>query len=328
MKRLFKLLLLLVVIGAAIAAFMLLVPGGGASGEKFVLIRPGSSARAIGTQLAKEGLIRHRYAFLALHAFKLKNLKAGEYRINAGSENALGIYDRMARGDVYYHQVVIPEGFNVWDIASTLDASGLCKRDDFLKLAADGTLVRDIAPEASTLEGYLFPDTYNLSRTQSCSDIAAGMVKRFKQEANALGIKSNVHRTVTMASIVEKETRVPEERPLVAGVFENRLSKRIPLATDPTVIYAALLAGRYDGVIHQSDLAYDSPYNTYKYAGLPPGPIASPGRTSLEAALRPQQTDYLFFVANNRGGHNFARTLEDHNRNVTGYRSGQPVPQR
>lgn len=306
---------------------MLFVPGGASPGEKFILIRPGSSARGIAAQLAKEGVIRHRFAFLALHAFKLKNLKAGEYKVDGGKENVLALYDRMARGDVYYHQVVIPEGFNIWDIAGALDASGLCKRDDFLKIAADSSLVRDVAPEAKTLEGYLFPDTYNLSRTQSCSDIAAGMVKRFKQELTALGAKQNIHRLVTMASIVEKETRVQEERPLVAGVFENRLAKRIPLATDPTIIYAALVAGRYDGVINQSDLDYDSPYNTYKYAGLPPGPIASPGRTSLEAALRPQQTDYLFFVANNRGGHNFARTLEDHNRNVAGYRTGQPVPQ-
>jgi UPF0755 protein len=125
-----------------------------------------------------------------------------------------------------------------------------------------------------------------------------------------------------MASIIEKETAVKSERPLVAGVFENRMSKHIGLATDPSVIYAALLAGRYNGVIHQSDLAYNSPYNTYKYVGLPPGPIANPGRESLLAAMNPQKTDFLYFVANNQGGHNFARTLDEHNRNVANYRRG------
>ena len=328
MKALFRIALLLIVIMVAVGAFFLFVPSGKASGEKFILIKNGSSARQIAGQLAQEGIIRHRYVFLALHAMKMKNLKAGEYKIDASHENVRNIYERMARGDVYYHQVVIPEGYNMWDIAGVLDKSGLCKGDDFLKVAKDPTPIRDFAPEAKTLEGYLFPDTYNLSRTQSCQDIANGMVKRFKQEAKAIGLSSNVHRTVTMASIVEKETRLPDERPLVAGVFENRLAHNTVLATDPAVIYAALLAGRYTGVIHQSDLAYDSPYNTYKYAGLPPGPIANPGRTALEAAMHPTKTDYFYFVANNTGGHNFARTAEEHARNVAGYRTGQPVPAR
>jgi UPF0755 protein len=151
------------------------------------------------------------------------------------------------------------------------------------------------------------------------------MVRRFRKEAQALGLTGNpeIHRIVTLASIVEKETSVDSERPLVAGVFENRLARGVGLATDPSVIYASLLIGKFDGVIRQSDLALNSPYNTYRHAGLPPGPIANPGRESLLAAMHPEKTEYMYFVANNRGGHNFARTLNEHNRNVAAYRSGR-----
>src|SRR6185312_6166935 len=151
----------------------------------------------------------------------------------------------------------------------------------------DVSLVADLDPEARTLEGYLFPDTYNFSVSQTPRDIAAIMVKRFRQEAAKIGLTDNIHQTVTLASIVEKETRLDSERPLVAGVFENRLAQHIGLATDPSVIYASLLRGKFDGTIRQSDLQLESPYNTYKYAGLPPGPIANPGVTALQAAMHP-----------------------------------------
>jgi UPF0755 protein len=151
-------------------------------------------------------------------------------------------------------------------------------------------------------------------------DMVSAMVHRFRQAANAIGLLSDFHRIVTMASIVEKETAAPEERARVASVYYNRLQRRIALGADPSVIYAALLAGRYQGAIHQSDLQYDSPYNTYKYPGLPPGPIANPGRASLEAALHPDNTDFLFFVSDGNGHHRFARTLEEHSRNVVAYR--------
>jgi UPF0755 protein len=210
----------------------------------------------------------------------------------------------------------------MFDIAQALDSAHICSKQDFLAVAKDASLIRDLDPQAPSLEGYLFPDTYRLGRTQNPREIAQEMVKRFRKEAAAIGLTSDFHRVVTMASIVEKETAVKPERPLVAGVMENRLAKRIGLATDPSVIYAALVAGRYTGVIHQSDLAYNSPYNTYKYVGLPPGPIANPGRESLLAAMNPQRTDFLYFVANNQGGHNFARTLDEHNRNVVKYRQG------
>lgn len=294
----------------------------GPSEQKFVTLKPGSSSRAIARTLQHEGIIRNYYAFLLLTLFEGRHkLKAGEYAFEHPA-SAFEVYDRLVRGDVYVRVVAIPEGYNMFDIAQTLESAHICSKQDFLAVAKDPSLVRDLDAQAPSLEGYLFPDTYRLGRTQSAREIAVEMVRRFRKEAAAINLTSDIHRVVTLASIVEKETAVKSERPLVAGVFENRLAKHIGLATDPSVIYAALLAGRYNGVIHQSDLAYNSPYNTYKYVGLPPGPIANPGRESLLAAMTPQKTDFLYFVANNQGGHNFARTLDEHNRNVANYRRG------
>jgi UPF0755 protein len=321
-KTLFRIVLVVIVLGLAAMAFFAFAPAGPTS-QTFVLIKPGSSTKNIAAQLEQAGVVRNAYAFLAIHAIKgRRKLKAGEYSFEHPA-TAMEVYDRMARGDVYTHTVVIPEGYNIFDIAQALETSGLAKKEAFIEVATAGrSLVQDMDPQAPSLEGYLFPDTYHFSRTQTVRDMAAAMVKRFRQEAQALGLTQNFHHVVTMASIVEKETAVASERPLVAGVFENRLLHRIGLATDPSVIYAALLSGRYRGAIHQSDLQFDSPYNTYKYSGLPPGPIANPGRASLEAAMRPVTTDYLYFVADNKGGHNFARSLEEHNRNVAEYRRG------
>jgi UPF0755 protein len=184
-------------------------------------------------------------------------------------------------------------------------------------------LVRDLDPQAPSLEGYLFPDTYHFTRTQSMHDIAAAMVHRFRQTAREVGLARDFHDVVTMASIVEKETGAPEERARVAGVFNNRLEKNMVLATDPSVIYAALLNNRYRGTIYQSDLHFDSAYNTYRYPGLPPGPISNPGKASLEAALHPESTDYLYFVSDNQGHHKFSRTEAEHARNVAAYRRAQ-----
>jgi UPF0755 protein len=322
-KTLFRLFVIALLALALWLAYSALFPLAPPNPQQFVLLKPGMSTRAIATELQRNGVVRDAKAFLVLHALNGRHtLKAGEYLFDK-PESALDVYRRLARGDVYFHTIVIPEGFNIFDIASALEENGVCKREDFLRVAQTETsLVSDLAPQARTLEGYLYPDTYHLSRTQSPRDIAAAMVKRFRQEATSLGLTQDVHRRVTLASIVEKETSIPAERPLVAGVFENRLARRIGLATDPSVIYAALLAGRFRGAIHQSDLAFDSPYNTYKYAGLPPGPIANPGSESLKAAMNPAATDFIYFVANNKGGHNFARTIDEHNYNVAEYRRG------
>lgn len=320
MRTFLKLLLLALLAAGAWLAWMVLVPYGPAI-ERLVLLRPGSSARHIATDLHSAGVVRSLPAFLLLHyARGQKALKAGEYRFDHRA-TALEVYDRLVRGDVITHTVVIPEGFSQFEIAATVEAAGLATREQFLQVARTETaLISDLDRGAASLEGYLFPDTYQFSRVQSPRDLAAAMVRRFRQEAQALGLSSDVRHFVTLASIVEKETNVPEERAVVAGVYFNRLQKRMALAADPTVVYAAQLAGRYRGAIYKSDLAFDSPYNTYRYAGLPPGPIANPGRAALQAALKPATTDYYYFVSDNHGSHRFARTAREHARNVAAYR--------
>jgi UPF0755 protein len=336
MKALVKFAFLCAVVGAIALGYLVFAPMQPhlSSPQNTVLLKPGSSTRQIARKLESEGVIRSQYAFLLWHAVEgRRTLKAGEYQFEQSASTA-DVYAKLARGEVYAHQIVVPEGFNMFDIAHALESAGLCSRADFLKIAGGSTaLVSDLDPHAPSLEGYLFPDTYSFNRTQTPHDIAAAMVKRFREEAISIGLLPHpgervtrwvvdMHRTVTLASIVEKETSLAQERPLVAGVFENRMEHHIGLATDPSVIYASLLAGKFDGTIHQSDLRLDSPYNTYKYAGLPPGPIANPGKSALQAALAPTKTDYLYFVANNQGGHNFARTIEEHNHNVAQYRKG------
>ncbi|MGZ4790187.1 MAG: endolytic transglycosylase MltG, partial [Terriglobales bacterium] len=288
---------------------------------KFVMLKPGWSTRRIASELQANGVIRSWRAFLLYHyILKPRTLKAGEYRFE-GPENNLLVHSRLVRGDVYVHTVVVPEGFNVFEIATAVESAGLGSKKDFLdQTEKQVDLIHDLDPQAKTLEGYLFPDTYGFTRTQSMADIVGVMVHRFKQEAKSVALNSNVHQTVTLASIVEKETAAPDERPLVAGVYLNRLQKGMALDADPSVIYASMLAGRYQGSIYQSDLHFDSAYNTYKNPGLPPGPIANPGKASLLAAMNPIKTDYLYFVSDNNGHHRFARTLDQHSRNVALYR--------
>ena len=289
----------------------------------FVLLRPGWTTRHIARELQQQGVIRSSAAFLFIDYVKgVKTVKAGEYKFEQPA-NAVDVWGRLTRGDVYARTLVVPEGYTMFDIASTVEQAGLGSAGDFLIAARnDLFLVRDIDPQAKSLDGYLFPDTYEFTRIDSAHDIVAAMVHRFRQQAHSIGLlgRSDTHKIVTMASIVEKETGDPNERPIVASVYYNRLARNMPLAADPSVIYAALLAGRYRGTIYASDLQFDSPYNTYKYAGLPPGPIANPGTASLQAALHPAHTDYLYFVSDNNGHHRFARDLEEHARNVALYR--------
>jgi UPF0755 protein len=319
-RFLFRLTLVLIVLVAGILAYGLLLPAGPDS-QVLVQLKPGSSTRRIAADLKNAGVIRSEYAFLFWHYLKgHKSLKAGEYAFEHPA-SGLEIFDRITRGDIYFHTVVVPEGFNIFDIASALETAGLGAKDDFLQVARkEAAMVRDLDPQAPSLEGYLFPDTYHFTRTQSPHDMAVAMVRRFRQAAREAGLTSNFHQIVTMASIVEKETGAPEERPIVASVFYNRIARSMVLATDPAVIYAALLNNRYRGTIYQSDLQFDSPYNTYKYAGLPPGPICNPGKASLQAAMQPANTEYLFFVSDNEGHHRFARTDAEHAANVAAYR--------
>jgi len=326
MKRSFAKLIILALLAAAgwLAAALLwpLSP----PLQTTVIFPPGAGARTIAHQLAAAGVIRSERAFILLyHARKGLKLRAGEYAFTRPT-NTLEVMDRIARGDSLSRTLVIPEGYNMFEIAQAVEGAGLGKASDFLAIAAhDTSFLRTYDPQATSLEGYLFPDTYRFTRTQTMHDIVAAMVRRFQREAAALGLTENVRRTVILASIVEKETAVPEERPLVAGVYVNRLQKSVPLGADPTVIYAAELAGRYRGVIHQSDLDSDSPYNTYHHPGLPPGPIANPGSAALRAALHPAQTPFLFFVAEGDGSgrHRFSSSYREHERNVAAYRKTQ-----
>ena len=319
MRKLLSIVLLAVLVFGAWLAWGLLLPIT-PSGQKFVLLRPGYSTRRIARELRSAGVIRSSRAFVLWHAFhRHPSLKAGEYLFEHEA-NAVNVHSRLSRGDVYVHTVVIPEGFNMFDIAAAIQDAGLGDAQQFLRAAQDKSLISDLAPEAPSLEGFLFPSTYEFTRTQSMHEMVGEMVKQFRVVASQIGLTSDVEKTVTLASIIEKETGTPEERPRVASVYINRLNTRIPLQADPSVIYAELLRGTYGGALHHNDMQFDSAYNTYRHAGLPPGPIANPGRSALEAAMHPAQTSYYYFVSDGNGRHRFSATLEEHNRNVAALR--------
>ncbi len=328
MRKILGLILVAVLAFAGWLAWALLTPVE-PPGKTFVMLRSGYSTHRIAAELKSAGVIRSEKAFILWHYFhRRRSLKAGEYLFEKPA-NIVDVQKRLRRGDVYFRTVVVPEGFTMLDIARAVEAAGLGPADDFLKVAqSDTALIADLAPDAPSLEGYLFPDTYEFSRMQTKHEIAATMIKQFRQVANQIGLipiapgqtDENIERTVIMASIIEKETAVAEERPLVASVYYNRLAKKIALDADPSIIYAELLAGTYTGALHHDDMRFDSPYNTYTHTGLPPGPIGNPGKSALEAAMHPAQSDYYYFVADAAGHHRFARTMEEHDKNVAAYR--------
>lgn len=320
MRRLLFVAVLILLAGAGWLAWALESPLR-PSTPTFVMLRPGFSSRRIAKELRSAGVIRSAIAFRLWHYLhRRQSLKAGEYLFEREA-NAPAVYERLVRGDIYFHTVTIPEGYTSFDIARLIEEAGLGSSQAFLTIVQTNTdLISDLAPEAKSLEGYLYPETYQFTRTQSLKDMAAAMVKQFRQIAQQIGLSSDVQRTVIMASIVEKETAVPEERPLVASVYYNRLARRMALDADPSIIYALLLSGKYQGALHHEDMFVQSPYNTYRNPGLPPGPIANPGRGSLEAAMHPQSSPYFYFVSDANGHHRFAQSIEEHNRNVVAYR--------
>ena len=324
MKTLITLLLLAILAAGGWLAWAVLLPVQPVS-QTFVMLRPGYSTRRIASELKSAGVIRSADAFVLWHYLHhRRSLKAGEYLFDK-AEDARVVHDRLARGDIYIHTVVIPEGYNMFDVAQAMQDAGLGTREEFLAVAQrDTSLIADLAPQAKSLEGYLFPNTYEFTRTQTMAEMAAAMVKQFRQVAQELGLnvdtQQDIQKTVTMASIIEKETAAPDERPLVASVYYNRLGEGIALQADPSVIYGELLQGTYSGALHHEDMQVNSAYNTYRHPGLPPGPIANPGKSALEAAMHPATTDYFYFVADGSGHHRFAHSLEEHNRNVAKYR--------
>jgi len=325
-RRRLAVLLVLCGIGAGAAVYgQLKTPFSAFQEEVFVELPRGTGTMKIAELLESHGVVRSRWLFLAARLFRPKaKLQAGEYRFHQPA-GALEVYDRIARGDVFYIEFTVPEGANMFEVGQLLEAAGVMEADAFVRQARNPEPVRDLAPHAPSLEGYLFPSTYWISRRTSPEELCRRMSGEFRRVWQGLNTQAAVHETVTLASLVEKETAVETERELVASVFRNRLELGMKLDCDPTTIYAALLEGRYRGRIHVSDLQDSNPYNTYQHAGLPPGPIANPGLASLRAALAPADSHYLYFVARpgGSGEHSFSASLSQHEAAVTRYRRGE-----
>ena len=324
-------LALVVVAGAALATRSVWTgmhePYKGYQGaEQFVTIPPGAGAADIRKRLLDAGVVRDEFTLRAALRWTgaSRALKAGEYRFDR-EMSAVDVVEKIARGEIDTRRITFPEGLTIAEMARLYESREFGRAQDFVAAAANAALIQDLDPAAPDLEGYLFPDTYDLPRTASAGRLVGVMIDRFKatytqelrDKARAQGLTTR--QVVTLASLVEKETAKDEERPIVAAVYRNRMKIGMGMHADPTVVYALKKAGRYDGNIRREDLAFDSPYNTYKYGGLPPGPIAAPGRAALEATLNPAAADYLYFVSRNDGSHVFARTLEEHNANVREY---------
>jgi UPF0755 protein len=331
MKRAFVLLVVLtVLVGIGIAGTLYkrtTEPFKGYDGaEQFVTIEAGSGTRTIGQRLIEAGVVRDDATFRAAlwRSGRARSLQAGEFRFDRPM-TATEVIDKIARGDVYNRRITFPEGLNIREMARIYEQQGLGKAAAFIQAAGDASTIRDIDAAATDLEGYLFPETYSIPRDTTPAKLVSLMVGRFRQlftsemQQAAQALELTPREAVTLASLVEKETARPAERPIVAAVYLNRLKIGMGMQADPTVIYALQRAGRYDGNLKREDLSFDSPYNTYRYPGLPPGPIASPGLASLQAVVAPATVDYLYFVSRNDGSHVFARTLVEHNENVRQY---------
>jgi UPF0755 protein len=293
---------------------------------QLVVIEPGSSVAAIGRRLVAAGVVRdvRTFRWAVWRSGTARRLQAGEYRFDR-AKSAHEVADTLASGEIALWPITFPEGLSIAAMGAVFERSGFGTASSFLEAAQAADLVRDLDPEASDLEGYLFPDTYALPRGTTPARMVTLMLARFRDafdpalRADAARLGLRLRQVVTLASLIEKETAVREERPLVSAVLHNRLRIGMRLQCDPTIIYALERAGRFQGNLRRDDLDLDSPYNTYRYAGLPPGPIAAPGRAALEAAVRPAASDILYFVSRNDGSHVFATTLAAHNANVRRY---------
>jgi len=329
LARLILALVLLAVLGAGVAYYLAARPYRGFQKPVILDFPKGTSTQSMSAQLAQAGVIRSSWQFMLARALRPQaRLLAGEYQFSEPA-SVRTVFDRISRGDVFFYELTVPEGSNMFDIASNIDKFDFMQGAEFLRVARDPAPILDLAPGAPSLEGYLFPSTYRIERSTTVKQLIRRMTdlfrKNWRELQNPVRQPVNVNPLVTLASLVEKETAVAGERPWVASVYSNRLRMHMPLDCDPTTIYAALLEGRYRGTIYRSDLDNQSPYNTYRHAGLPPGPIANPGLAALKAALAPAETTYLYFVAkaDGSGGHQFSDNLEAHNRAVEQYRHRQ-----
>jgi len=331
LKRVLVLMAVLVLAGLLWTWRQCRQPYRGFSGNLILVIEPGTRAPEVAQLLVARGVLQKRWPLLLRYWLgqRRHRLKAGEYLFDRPLR-PLDVYWKLVQGDIYLHAVLLPEGSDRFDIARILHQQMGIDPAEFLRATEQTSALRDLAPQARTLEGYLFPDTYRFPRNVNAATVVAAMLARFRRVYEAQlrqGPPSplGLHGVLTLASLVEKETANPGERPLIAGVYRRRLEKRWALQCDPTVIYALRLKyrliGRPSVPLTTDDLKLDSPYNTYRYPGLPPGPIANPGKASIEAVLHPAPGDALYFVSNNQGGHNFSNNLRDHNRNVAHYRN-------
>lgn len=307
-------------------------PIGSSTPVQIVDIPPGTAFTQVVHLLREKGLLGPGWFFQVLGRVQQVDRKIipGEYELHAGMRPT-ELLAKLVAGDVYQHSVTIPEGYNVVQIADILDQKGLADKGQILRLNRDSAFIASLNIKASTLEGYLFPDTYRFARYTPPEFIVRTFVNRFHEmvtpellaQAESMGM--TLQEVLTLASVVEKETGLASERPLVSGVFHNRLRQNIPLQSDPTVIYALEY---FDGNIRKADLSVNSPYNTYRVRGLPPGPIANPGLAAIQAALYPTPSDFVYFVSRNDGSHKFSATLAEHNKAVDQYqrrpRSKQP----
>ncbi len=294
--------------------------------ETKVFIPKGSTFPDIEKKLTDEGLLRYPLAFrvLVMATMSGTKLQHGEYAF-PNPPSALELWEKVVNGDVAKYQVTIPDGSTIYDIADTLGSLELTDPDVFLATATSPEVARRLGIPGSTVEGYLFPDTYIFVKDMSAEEMLSVMVRRFRRKFSAQlasaakrdGFTTND--IVTIASIIEKEAGIDAEKPIIAEVIRKRLALGMPLQMDPTVIYGLKKFGRR---LTKRDLRSRNPYNTYRHRGLPPGPIANPGLASLEAAVRPAHTDYLYFVSRNDGSHQFSRTLREHNAAVAIYQRG------
>jgi len=319
-------LVLVLFILLSILIFLLLPPTFQGE-ERRVLIPKGSTFRGVVQVLDEEGLLRSPFGFylMARVLGVAGNVQAGEYELNTAMIPSV-ILRKLVSGDVVKYRVTIPEGFTVRQIADRLQELGIIQeQEEFLQAAFSSDFDAMLGIEGAGVEGYLFPDTYLFPKEVAPAEVIKTMVGKFKRvytpdfslRASELGMTD--HEVVILASIIEKETGLPEERPLVSAVFHNRLKRGIPLCSDPTVIYGI---ADFDGNLRKRDLETRTPYNTYLIQGLPPGPIANPGKASIEAALYPAQVKYLYFVSRNDGSHHFSATLREHNQAVWRYQRG------
>jgi UPF0755 protein len=289
-----------------------------------VEVRRGQNTATILEKLQKAGVLRDQWVPLVYMKVFRRNdsLKAGVYQFDKAL-SPVDVIDKLVRGEVILKTITVREGLDRFAIARLFAAENLGNEEEWNRVTGEADLIRDLAPDAESLEGYLFPDTYKFDPGTPAVTIVKAMVSNFRKnwgsELATITTGLTPHQTVTLASIVETEARLPQERPIVASVYINRVRQRMLLGADPTVIYAMKLAGRWEGNIRKADLQMESPYNTYRTPGLPPGPIANPGLASLRAAAAPATTPYLYFVARNDGSHVFATNNAEHNRNVERY---------